>query len=310
MAVALLLADTANAAQYLIKVGFDSALAFDPTNIVADVGDTVVFEFHAKNQSVTQSTFAQPCTRQTAPSLGFDSGFWPIAANATEVGLPQSSITVSTAPLWFFCAQINPVNHCNHGMVFSVNAPANQTFAQFQAIAKAGGGQTGLVTPSTSSSPLSSSSSTSPPPNDSTAPTTVAGSPTFADSTLTTSDPSPTSGDSNRTSTNKSKNIGPIVGVTVGGSVLIALAIAACIYQQRRKRKYRRVDLDLTAESNIPIVVPFRSIPFRPTKRPPPSNTDISPRMVMHEDSGFRMPPTGERIYVRVVDVPPRYTSG
>ncbi|KDR68802.1 hypothetical protein GALMADRAFT_231126 [Galerina marginata CBS 339.88] len=171
----------------------------------------------------------------------------------------------------------------------------------------------------TSRNPFSSSSSTSALLVD-TAPasqavTTTASSPTSVVSTTVSTpkppDPSPTpapSGGSNRPSTNKSRDIGPIVGGIVGGLMLIAIATVICIYQQRRKRQHKRVNLDLAAESDNPLVVPFRSTPFRTIKRPPPSHTDTIPRMVMHEDSGIRMLPTGEHVYVPVVDVPPRYT--
>jgi len=146
VAAALLYTGVANAVDHLIKVGANNGLVFDPTDITAAAGDTISFQFQGKNHSVTQSTFATPCVRQTTPSLGVDSGFMFVAAGAAT--LPQWSITVnnSTAPLWFFCAQTNPVSHCNQGMVFSVNAPATKTFTQFQAAAKAGGGQTNTTT--------------------------------------------------------------------------------------------------------------------------------------------------------------------
>lgn len=56
-------------------------------------------------QSVTQSTFANPCGIQTTPAQGIDSGFQFVAPNATD--LPQWSFTIDndTTPLWFFCAQ-------------------------------------------------------------------------------------------------------------------------------------------------------------------------------------------------------------
>jgi len=146
VAAALLYTGTANAVDHLIKVGANNGLVFDPTDITAAAGDTVSFQFQGKNHSVTQSTFATPCVRQTTPTTGVDSGFMAVASGAAT--LPQWSITVnnSTAPLWFFCAQTNPVSHCNQGMVFSVNAPATKTFAQFQAAAKAGGGQSNTTT--------------------------------------------------------------------------------------------------------------------------------------------------------------------
>jgi len=119
----------------LVQVGANGQLAFSPTNVTANVGDTISFQFQGKNHSVTQSTFADPCTIQTTPAQGIDSGFQPVAANATE--LPQWSFTVNnaSAPLWFFCAQTNPAVHCHAGMVFSVNAnpTSAKSFAVYQA---------------------------------------------------------------------------------------------------------------------------------------------------------------------------------
>ncbi|KAJ6630563.1 hypothetical protein B0H10DRAFT_2160016 [Mycena sp. CBHHK59/15] len=124
-----------------------SQLVFNPSNITAAVGDTVSFQFQGKNHSVTQSTFANPCGLMTTPAEGINSGFQFVAANATE--LPQWSFTVNnaTTPLWFFCAQTNPANHCNMGMVFSVNAKEDgpKNFAAYQAAAMAGNAAGGAV---------------------------------------------------------------------------------------------------------------------------------------------------------------------
>jgi len=164
VATALLSAAVANAADHLVKVGANGGLVFDPTDITAAQGDTISFQFQGKNHSVTQSTFAAPCTRQTTPTLGVDSGFMFVAANATT--LPQWSITVSnaSAPLWFFCAQTTPLVHCQQGMVFAVNAPPAKTFAQFQNAAKASGGNstTGTNTTATPSGSASGSGSGAP----------------------------------------------------------------------------------------------------------------------------------------------------
>jgi plastocyanin len=131
---------SAYAANILVQVGAGGELAFSPTNITAQVGDVVAFQFQGKNHSVTQSTFADPCSIQTTPAQGISSGFQPVAANATE--LPEWSFTVNnaSAPLWFFCAQTNPKSHCEAGMVFSVNANPNsaKSFAVYQAAAMAG----------------------------------------------------------------------------------------------------------------------------------------------------------------------------
>jgi len=158
---ALLSSVVVNAADILVKVGANDSLIFDPSNITAQAGDTISFQFQGKNHSVTQSTFADPCALMTTPTMGVNSGFMFVAANATS--LPQWSITVnnSTTPLWFFCAQTNPLSHCEKGMVFSVNAPAAKTFAMFQAAAEASGGNTttGASSSGSASTPSSTGSS-------------------------------------------------------------------------------------------------------------------------------------------------------
>jgi len=130
-------ASLASAADHLVLVG-DNGLDFNPTTVAAAAGDNVIFEFRAKNHTVTQSSFAQPCTfLQTAAGPGVDSGYQPVPAGATS--FPQWSITVdnATAPLWFYCKQ---GAHCQAGMVFAINPNAEKTFEAFQAAAKAGGG--------------------------------------------------------------------------------------------------------------------------------------------------------------------------
>ncbi|KAF8954603.1 hypothetical protein BDZ97DRAFT_1730296 [Flammula alnicola] len=156
-AATLLSVVSVQAVDHLVKVGANSSLIFDPTNITAVAGDTISFQFQGKNHSVTQSTFASPCVKMTTPTAGVDSGFMPVASGATQ--LPQWTITVSnaTAPLWFFCAQTAPVSHCGSGMVFAVNAPPAKTFAQFQAAAKATAGNSTAATPSASASGSSGS---------------------------------------------------------------------------------------------------------------------------------------------------------
>jgi hypothetical protein len=133
-------ATLATAANVTVTVGDQGSLAFNPTSVSVQAGDTINFEFRGKNHSVTQSTFANPCTLQTTPAAGIDSGFMPVAAGATS--FPTWSITIqnASAPLWFFCAQTNPANHCHAGMVFAVNPTAEKSFDAFQTAAKAAGG--------------------------------------------------------------------------------------------------------------------------------------------------------------------------
>jgi plastocyanin len=123
------LASTVSAADTQVKVGANG-LAFTPSSVNASTGDTVTFVFSPKNHTVTQSTFAAPCQ---AMSGGVDSGFQPVAANASSV--PSFSVTVnSTAPIWFYCKQ---TGHCQQGMVFAINPTQNKSFDAYQAAAKA-----------------------------------------------------------------------------------------------------------------------------------------------------------------------------
>ncbi|KZS98988.1 hypothetical protein SISNIDRAFT_447820 [Sistotremastrum niveocremeum HHB9708] len=151
---------------HIVDVGNDGVLAFSPSNITAAVGDSIVFLFHAKNHTATQSSFAQPCTplaqSSTTGQVGFDSGFMPVASNATAI--PQFVVTVNnTNPIWAFCAQTTPTSHCGQGMVFSANAVESgpNNFAAFQANAKAQEANSTLSSPSTSASGSSSSQKSS-----------------------------------------------------------------------------------------------------------------------------------------------------
>lgn len=94
------LATAVFAESFQVQVGANG-LNFNPTTVTAVQGDTIEFVFMPKNHTVTQSTFAAPCT---AMSPGIDSGYMPVAANATQV--PSMTITVNdTTPLWFYCKQ-------------------------------------------------------------------------------------------------------------------------------------------------------------------------------------------------------------
>lgn len=116
-----------------VMVG-QGGLAYTPNSVEAKNGDTIQFTFAAKNHTVTQSTFAQPCQNMTTPTQGIDSGFLAVPAGATQ--LPQWSFTINndTTPLWFYCRQSG---HCQAGMVFAVNPTADKTFDKFLAAAKA-----------------------------------------------------------------------------------------------------------------------------------------------------------------------------
>jgi plastocyanin len=95
------LASSAFAANTQVQVGANSNLTFNPPSVNASVGDTITFVFNPKNHTVTQSTFAAPCS---AMANGVDSGYQPVTANATNS--PAFTITVNnTQPAWFYCKQ-------------------------------------------------------------------------------------------------------------------------------------------------------------------------------------------------------------
>ncbi|KAJ7806038.1 hypothetical protein B0H14DRAFT_3153069 [Mycena olivaceomarginata] len=128
-------ATTSPASNILVLVGANNSDIFSPSNISANVGDVVTFQFVSKNHSVTQTTFAKPCSVLLAG--GVDSGFQPALLNAPA--FPTFSFTVNnvSTPLFFTSTQ---AAECNKGMVFSINQDPNsavKSFADFQANAEA-----------------------------------------------------------------------------------------------------------------------------------------------------------------------------
>jgi len=134
----------------VIVGGPNGNLTFTPSRVSAAPRDTIKFIFHVKNHTVTQSSFGAPCMpltdKTTGTKIGFDSGFFPVAADATT--FPTWSLTINdTAPIWAYCRQ---GNHCGAGMVFVVNSDetSQRNFTSFQNLAKTLNGTT-TNTPST-----------------------------------------------------------------------------------------------------------------------------------------------------------------
>ncbi|KAF6766324.1 hypothetical protein DFP72DRAFT_866191 [Ephemerocybe angulata] len=129
---------TLDGAVHKVIVGGPGKLAFDPPRLTALPRDVIVFEFHQKNHTVTQSSFEDPCRPLTADGQkGFDSGFIPVADSLTE--FPTWNYTVKdTAPVWAYCAQLAGSSHCGAGMVFAINSDesSGRSFNAFQGVAK------------------------------------------------------------------------------------------------------------------------------------------------------------------------------
>jgi plastocyanin len=124
----------ANSAGHVnVNVAPNQSLTFNPPSITAPNGTVVTFYFPAAvAHSVTQSSFANPCTylaaNGSAPA-GFDSGL------NTEGKQFSITITDDAKPIWFYCKQ---AKHCGAGMVGAINAPTTgNTFTNFQAAAMA-----------------------------------------------------------------------------------------------------------------------------------------------------------------------------
>ncbi|PPQ94915.1 LOW QUALITY PROTEIN: hypothetical protein CVT25_004401 [Psilocybe cyanescens] len=155
---------TANPIDHTIQVG-ENGLTYTESNITASIGDTVTFVFHAKNHTVTQSSFLKPCIPllESTGVQGFASGFKPVAADATD--LPTFTITINdTAPIWGYCGQ---TGHCAAGMVFSINAVESgpNNFAAFQNLAKQSNQTSSSSTGSSSTTDTSSQNTPTSRPN-------------------------------------------------------------------------------------------------------------------------------------------------
>jgi hypothetical protein len=126
---------TATSSPFKVSVGADG-LTYTPSNIIAEVGTLIEFDFFPKvcspsrffdiwfltlpqNHTVTQSSFKDPC--HPLSTGGFFSGFVPTMISPSGTTF---TITVNDAkPIWFYCSQ-TVGTHCQKGMVGAINAPA------------------------------------------------------------------------------------------------------------------------------------------------------------------------------------------
>ena len=100
----------------------NGSLKYYPDNIQAAPGSVVQFQFHPKNHTITESSFAEPCkpmaANLTSPTRpGLKSGFVPVMG--TESTTPVYNVLINdTKPIWLYCGQ-GP--HCQKGMSMVIN---------------------------------------------------------------------------------------------------------------------------------------------------------------------------------------------
>ncbi|GAB1319394.1 hypothetical protein MFIFM68171_09604 [Madurella fahalii] len=127
-----LVASIAQAVHHQVTVGKGGELKFVPATIHAKEGDTVTYTFFARNHSVAQSSFSEPCQPLAG---GIFSGFVP---NQSPDVASWTTFTVTvrdTNPIWIYCSQPNG-NHCQKGMLHAINPPAEgNTFEKFAELA-------------------------------------------------------------------------------------------------------------------------------------------------------------------------------
>jgi plastocyanin len=152
---------------HVVRVGStnpEQALTYMPSELTAEVGDMVQFQFAPKNHTVTQSTFDKPCEPALLNSniTGIYSGFMPVAADSEMTATYTIRIN-NTAPLWLYCSQ---GRHCQSGMVMVINAPAanqTRTLANYKALAaSAPANLPGDAAPGAPASPTNGSDTGSP----------------------------------------------------------------------------------------------------------------------------------------------------
>jgi plastocyanin len=123
-----------------VAVGL-GGLRFEPNNIVAEIGDIVEFKFLARNHSVAQSSFAEPCKpildAATGAQKSFFAGFDFFVDQPGVLAPNVYQITVTDKkPIWFYCPQTTG-NHCQNGMAGVINQNFNSDFTLARYLANA-----------------------------------------------------------------------------------------------------------------------------------------------------------------------------
>ena len=98
-----------------IAVG-KGGLLYDPEEVTAAKGDSLVFHFYGPVHNVAQSSFDKPCQP-------IDNAIYSGDFEVEGEGPSDKTFTVqvnNTDPIWIYCAE---ETHCENGMAMVVNAP-------------------------------------------------------------------------------------------------------------------------------------------------------------------------------------------
>ncbi|ETI19681.1 hypothetical protein G647_08694 [Cladophialophora carrionii CBS 160.54] len=146
----------------------NGSLKYFPDKITAPVGSIVQFQYHPKNHTITESSFAEPCkpiaSNLTSPTRpGLKSGFVPVTG--MEPFTPVYNVLINdTKPIWIYCGQ---TNHCQKGMAMVINqndSSPNTIEAYISKAAQLPIASTPPPPPSSAAPPVEAPPASSPPP--------------------------------------------------------------------------------------------------------------------------------------------------
>ncbi|KAG4443197.1 hypothetical protein IFR05_001339 [Cadophora sp. M221] len=126
-----------------------NAVTFTPNTITAAKGDTVQYQFVSANHTATQAAGPQSACKPARNAV--NSGFMPVQQGASRVKTFTMVVQDDTQPMYMYCAA---ADHCQQGMVMTINAAQADTKAFKSAAKKAkinvaaknvNGGNTGRI---------------------------------------------------------------------------------------------------------------------------------------------------------------------
>lgn len=194
---------------------------------LAEVGDTILFQFYPTNHSVIRAEYGYPCIPYEdtgVDKVGFFSGFFPVDAILSDP--PEFSIVVNdTTPIFLYCGA--PGSCINHQMVGVINPNATTSLQHQKDLASQSQFMLlpGQPWPDESEDPFTTTSSTPSPTS----------SPSATGSVAATD-----AGSSSGNSSHSSLSGGAIAGIAIGAAA-VALGAAIALYLCGRQSRNREI---------------------------------------------------------------------